>query len=182
LGAAVTMLSPFVPMIFQGEEWSASTPFQYFVGFEDPRLGEAIRKGRIDEFGALGWNPDNLPDPQSENTWRCSQLRREECADAPHAEILSWYKELIALRRSQPDFKAGPFDESGVKASPEAGWLFFTRGRYIVICNFSDRLQEIDCGARAEIQLTLASDAGIQITPHGLVKMPAWCVAVVLAQ
>ena len=61
---AVVLTAPFVPMLFQGEEYGASTPFQYFTHHEDPELGEQVSEGRRSEFEAFGWNPEDIPDPQ----------------------------------------------------------------------------------------------------------------------
>ncbi|HYL71812.1 MAG TPA: malto-oligosyltrehalose trehalohydrolase, partial [Candidatus Dormibacteraeota bacterium] len=66
VAAALTLLSPFVPLLFQGEEWAASTPFQYFTDFDDRRLRRAVSEGRRSEFRDFGWRPEDVPDPQVE--------------------------------------------------------------------------------------------------------------------
>jgi maltooligosyltrehalose trehalohydrolase len=63
------MTAPFVPMLFQGEEWDASAPFPYFSDHGDPDLAEAVREGRRAEFSAFGWEPDEIPDPQDSATF-----------------------------------------------------------------------------------------------------------------
>ena len=100
--AALLLSSPFTPMLFQGEEWAASSPFLYFTDFEDPGVGDAVREGRRREFAAFGWNPDLVPDPQDPQTLERSKLRWEEVGEPPHREILEWYRALIALRRRLP--------------------------------------------------------------------------------
>ena len=62
--ALLTLAGPFTPMLFQGEEWAASTPFQFFTSHEEPELAEATARGRIEEFSRLGWDPAIVPDPQ----------------------------------------------------------------------------------------------------------------------
>src|SRR5690606_7306946 len=74
IGAALVLTSPFVPMLFQGEEWGASTPFLYFTDHADPDLAEAIRQGRRREFAAFGWDAESIPDPQAIETFRRAQL------------------------------------------------------------------------------------------------------------
>ena len=64
IAAALVITSPFIPMIFQGEEWAASTPFLYFADPEDPEIAKLISQGRKNEFAAFGWDPDSIPDPR----------------------------------------------------------------------------------------------------------------------
>ena len=68
--ALLTLAGPFTPMLFQGEEWAASSPFQFFTSHEEPELAEATAKGRIEEFARLGWDPAGVPDPQDPETFR----------------------------------------------------------------------------------------------------------------
>ena len=99
VGAALTLLSPAVPLIFQGEEWAASGPFPYFTDHSDPELAEAVRKGRRAEFAAFGWSPEDIPDPQAEETYRSAVLDWTELRRDGHAEMLEWYAQLLRLRK-----------------------------------------------------------------------------------
>ncbi|HUR48578.1 MAG TPA: malto-oligosyltrehalose trehalohydrolase [Acidimicrobiales bacterium] len=98
-GAAITLLAPQVPLIFQGEEWAASTPFPYFTDHTDPDLAEAVRNGRRSEFAAFGWKPEDVPDPQADGTFRSAILDWDEIDREPHAGMLEWYRGLLARRR-----------------------------------------------------------------------------------
>ncbi len=100
IAAAMVLLSPFVPMLFAGEEFAASTPFQYFTDFQDKELGRLVSEGRRREFVAFGWAPEEVPDPQAEETFLRSKLRWEEAGEGVHAEMLDWYRRLIALRHA----------------------------------------------------------------------------------
>ena len=174
LGAAVVLLGPFVPLLFQGEEWSASAPFQYFTDFTDATLQDNVRKGRRAEFAAFSWSEDCVPDPQDEATFHRSKLDWQE-RDAPeHADMLQWYRELIALRREERDFAAGPLDAQGVTCDADAGWLRFRRGRFHVVCNFSGTCQRLP--AERE-NLRLASDAEARLS-GGTLTLPPWSAAV----
>ena len=73
IAAALVLTSPFVPMLFQGEEWGASTPFQYFTDHPEPDLAKAVREGRRQEFAAFGWKPEDIPDPQTPETFLAVQ-------------------------------------------------------------------------------------------------------------
>ncbi len=99
--AMLLLFLPMTPLLFQGQEWAASTPFLYFTDHHEG-LGKLVREGRKDEFrGFPGWDGEP-PDPQALSTFTSSKLLWEERAAAPHAEILALYTELIALRRRDP--------------------------------------------------------------------------------
>ena len=100
--AALLLTAPFTPMLFQGEEWAASSPFQYFTDHADPELGAAVREGRRHEFAAFGWLPDTVPDPQDRATFDRSKLVWGELDEPYHRRVLDWYRALIALRRRLP--------------------------------------------------------------------------------
>ena len=97
LMAASVMVSPYLPLLFMGEEWSARSPFQYFVSHSDPELVEAIRKGRKEEFSAFHRNAE-APDPQSDETFKRSKLNWGQI----NAVMLDYYKTLIQLRKQLP--------------------------------------------------------------------------------
>ena len=83
IAAALVLTSPFIPLLFQGEEWGASTPFQYFTDHDDPELGRAVREGRRVEFAGFGWAPEAIPDPQDPATFARSKLDWQERARSP---------------------------------------------------------------------------------------------------
>jgi maltooligosyltrehalose trehalohydrolase len=143
IAAALVLTSPFVPMLFQGEEFSASTPFQYFTHHDDPDLAKRVSEGRRSEFKAFGWQPDQVPDPQAESTFRNSKLKWDEVSREPHASMLRWYKDLIALRRESPILTDGRLWQVDVEFDEEAQWLVVTRGSLQVFCNFSNREQQL---------------------------------------
>ena len=98
LAAGVTLLSPFVPMLFMGEEYGETNPFLYFTSHGDPALAEAVRKGRREEFAAFGWR-DEIPNPQDEATFKRSVLNYAARNTEPHRSLWKLYQELIALRK-----------------------------------------------------------------------------------
>jgi maltooligosyltrehalose trehalohydrolase len=107
IAAALVCLAPFVPMLFEGEEWGATAPFQYFTDHTDPELGRAVTDGRRHEFSTFGWQPEDVPDPQDVSTWEASHLRWAERDEPPHAELLEWYRGLLRLRRETEDLTDG---------------------------------------------------------------------------
>jgi maltooligosyltrehalose trehalohydrolase len=115
LAAGAILLSPFVPLIFMGEEYGETAPFLYFVSHSDPALIEAVRKGRADEFRAFGWEGEPL-DPQSEETFARSKLRWDDRDRGEHSVLRAFYKELLRLRRETPALAS--LDMQGLRAIP----------------------------------------------------------------
>jgi len=100
--AALTALSPSLPLFFQGEEWAAPEPFQYFVSHGDPALVESVRKGRREEFKAFGSFQEEVPDPQSEETFLRSRIDRAHRESPAGRAALRWHQALLKLRREHP--------------------------------------------------------------------------------
>jgi maltooligosyltrehalose trehalohydrolase len=169
VGAAVVLLAPFVPMLFQGEEWAASTPFQYFTDHRDAQLGAAVSKGRRDEFAAFGWDPENIPDPQSVETFERSRLRWDEVTEGEHARVLEWHCALIALRRRYPDLTDGRLEMVGVEFDEDQRWMTFERGRVTVAFNLGEMDARVAVNGR---NITLASGDGVRFDGDDLVLPP----------
>jgi maltooligosyltrehalose trehalohydrolase len=137
IAAALTLLGPFTPMLFMGEEWGASTPWQFFTSHPEPELGEATAKGRIGEFARMGWDPAVVPDPQDPATFERSKLDWDELAEPGHARLLGFYRALGALRRAHPEFTDPRFDAVDAQVDEREAWLVLRRGRSEVLVNFS---------------------------------------------
>jgi len=175
IAAALTLTSPFLPMLFQGEEWAASTPFQYFTDHEDKELAKLVSEGRKREFAAFGWDPEDIPDPQDPSTVENSKLKWDELAGGPHADMLDWYKELIALRKSRPELSDGDLARVDIDFDEEERWFSMQRGGVVVLFT----LDEEGYSAELEegVELLLASDAAITIE-EGQLTLPGVGVAV----
>ena len=157
VAAALVLTSPFVPMLFQGEEWATSAPFQYFTDHEDPELGEAVRKGRRGEFEAFGWDPEEVPDPQDPETFERSKLRWEERDEEPHRDMEAWYRALIALRRSRPDLLDGDMEAVRREVDEQRRTLVVRRGDVAVACNLSEEPRTVDLPGEGLWQVALGS-------------------------
>jgi len=142
IAAAVLLFAPFVPLLFQGEEWAASTPFLYFTDHEE-ELGTLVRDGRVREFSAFGWNPTDIPDPQSPETFAASQLNWREIDEPSHAGMLDWHRALLRLRRERPDLASPDDTPAHVAFSEQDGWLIVRRGAVQLVCNFANRGQKV---------------------------------------
>ncbi|MGB9147294.1 MAG: malto-oligosyltrehalose trehalohydrolase [Acidobacteriaceae bacterium] len=165
IAATLEITAPFVPMIFQGEEWAASTPFQFFTDHEK-ELGKLVSEGRRKEFAAFGWNAAEIPDPQSPETFSRSKLNWTERDQPPHAEMLDWYRRLIALRHATPELADGDLSQVHIRFSEEGKWLVMERGRITVA--FSLAPGPVDVPIRARSSVVLASGAGVTLRKDNL--------------
>lgn len=138
IAAAFVLTGPFVPMLFQGEEWSATSPFQYFADHTDPELARAVSKGRTHEFAAFGWDPASVPDPEIPSTFLNSKLKWDEIQQSSHAEMLEWYRALIHLRRSTPSLNDGSAGNTRATFDEQEMWLRIQRAHITVICNLGE--------------------------------------------
>jgi len=98
LAAGITLLSPFVPLLFMGEEYGETAPFQYFTSHGDPELVAAVSRGRREEFASFGWQ-ESVPDPQDEATFTRSRLHHDQKNHEPHRTLFRLYQHLIAIRQ-----------------------------------------------------------------------------------
>jgi maltooligosyltrehalose trehalohydrolase len=104
LAAGVVLLSPFVPLLFMGEEYGEIAPFPYFISHSDAELIEAVRRGRREEFAAFQWHGE-MPNPQDEATFLRAKLNHDLRHEDRHKVLLKFYRELIRLRRDVPALK-----------------------------------------------------------------------------
>lgn len=99
--AAAYLLSPFIPMLFMGEEYGEHNPFLYFVNHNDPELIKNVREGRKNEFKDF-MNGQEAPDPQAEETFQKSILTPPEKRNITQAKLFDWYRFLIDFRKNEP--------------------------------------------------------------------------------
>ena len=159
LGAALLLTAPFVPLLFQGEEWGAEPPFLYFTSHPDPELAAAVSQGRQREFAAFGWSPAEIPDPQEPSTFAASQLDWQQPEHQPHAELLSWYRRLIRLRRTTPALNDDRPGQVQTEFDEEQQWLTLRRGPLLVAANFAAETRLIPLPPMDEPKILLASPA-----------------------
>jgi maltooligosyltrehalose trehalohydrolase len=138
VGAGLVLTAPFTPMLFMGEEWGADTPWQYFTDHEEEWLARAVADGRRGEFAAHGWAGADVPDPQDPQTFARSKLDWSQPAREPHAGLLAWYRELVALRRARPELTDPRLDRVRVRYDEDARWLVMARGRLLVVASLGD--------------------------------------------
>jgi len=128
LAAGVVLLSPFIPLLFMGEEYGEKAPFLYFVSHSDPGLIEAVRQGRREEFSAFQWRGDP-PDPQAEESFLKCKLNRALRQKGTHRVLWDFYKELIRLRQTFPPLASLSKEQTEVLGFEEKNILYARRWR-----------------------------------------------------
>lgn len=146
LMAAAVMVSPFLPMLFMGEEWAEPNPFLFFISHTDKELAALVNKGRKDEFSSFNWAGDP-PDPRLEDTFTDSMLQWHLHTSGQHKKMYEFYKEIINLRKTHPALKYP--DRSKTKAEADEATKIITVHRWHenrglrCIMNFSNEERSI---------------------------------------
>jgi maltooligosyltrehalose trehalohydrolase len=160
LGAAVLLLSPYIPLLFMGEEYGETNPFLYFVSHGDPALVDAVREGRRREFAAFGWT-GAVPDPQSEATFARCRLDWSRAAQPYHAAFQELYTDLLRLRRSEPALRPAGASVS-VSHDESAEWVTcrFVAGRkaFRAGFNFATSERKIPLRGAKNFKLVLSTE------------------------
>ncbi|KDN21012.1 malto-oligosyltrehalose trehalohydrolase [Amycolatopsis rifamycinica] len=150
-GAAILFCSPYTPMVFMGEEWAASTPWQFFASFPDPELAEAVRTGRRREFSRHGWGESDVPDPMDPATVERSRLDWTEPGRPGHREMLQLYRALIRLRRERPELADPWVADLRIDSAPDGSWLVLHRGGLRLAVNFGAGPVTLPLGATTSL-------------------------------
>ena len=166
--ALLTMAGPFTPMLFMGEEWAASTPFQFFTSHPEPELGRATADGRIKEFAKMGWDPALVPDPQDPATYLRSRLDWSEVATGRHAVLLECYRRLAGLRRTIPALTDPSF--SSTSCTVEGRVFTMRRGDVLMVVNFGDDAATVDLARWSSV--IFETPSGVSLT-GGSLSLPA---------
>ncbi|RYB95128.1 malto-oligosyltrehalose trehalohydrolase [Nocardioides oleivorans] len=164
--ALLTLTAPFTPMLFMGEEWAASSPFQFFTSHPEPELGRATAEGRIAEFEKMGWDPAEVPDPQDPETFLRSKLDWSELTEGRHAVVLDCYRRLARLRRdleqlTDPDFAT-------VSCSVDGRLFTMRRGDLVVLVNAGETEVSVDVDAH---EVLFETPSGVELD-DGLLTIP----------
>ena len=140
LAAATVLLSPYLPLLFMGEEYAETAPFPYFVNHGDPELMESVRQGRLTEFSGFT-HQGAPPDPGLESTFLSAKVFPEQRSEGGHQQIYSFYQELIRLRKECPAFAGLRRDEMQIVTCEEDLMLAVIRGaensRVLCLFNYS---------------------------------------------
>jgi maltooligosyltrehalose trehalohydrolase len=161
-------------MLFMGEEWGAGTPWQFFSDHTDPEIAAKVRTGRRAEFAAHGWNRDDVPDPQDPATFERSKLDWSEPGQEPHARLLQWYRDLLALRRAREGLRDPHLDRVEVRYDHAAGAFWMRRGTDQVLVNLSGKEHTHNVAG----PVLLSWEPGVEAT-NGRLVLPARSAVIV---
>jgi maltooligosyltrehalose trehalohydrolase len=175
VGATLLFTSPFTPMLFMGEEWAASNPWQFFTSHPEPELAAAVRTGRRREFASHGWAESEVPDPQDPATFERSKLDWSELTKPGHAEILDLYRRLIALRRARPELTDPRLDQVQVWHGDR--YVAMRRGQVTVAANLAPVTQVVSL-RDVPAKVLLATSPGVVLN-RDRVELPPESAAVV---
>jgi maltooligosyltrehalose trehalohydrolase len=177
MAAALTLLSPMIPLLFQGEEWAAGTPFQYFTDLGDRGLAKAVTNGRRQEFRSFGWPPESVPDPQDPDTFKRSHLDWDEIGSTPHTEMLAWYRALIAIRRATPALSAGDHDAPHAWYDATRILLLYSHAGLLVACNLGDNGAPLPEASGASLLLTSSASTADDVPSIAAESVSIWRTA-----
>lgn len=177
LAAVLNLASSATPMIFMGEEFGASTPWQFFTSHPEEDLGRATAEGRLREFSRMGWDPSQVPDPQDPQTFQDSKLVWEEAEAGGHARLHQLYKDLLRLRRTVPELSEPDFRKIFVNFDEVSRWLTVLRGKVAVAVSFADSPREVPLPVREPAQVLL--ETGPSVFADGAVQLPAYGAVII---
>jgi maltooligosyltrehalose trehalohydrolase len=178
IAAVLTLLAPYTPMLFMGEEWAASTPWQFFTSHPEPELAKATAEGRLAEFEAMGWDESVVPDPQDPDTFARSHLDWAEVtapdSDPRHRRTLDLYRRLAELRRTLPDLTDPDFAALSAEADEDARTFVLHRGAVDIVVNFGTDAVAMETGTG---NLVLTTDDAVSVH-SSRITLPARSAAV----
>jgi maltooligosyltrehalose trehalohydrolase len=177
VAVGLVLTAPFIPMLFMGEEWAASSPFLYFADHEDEEMRRAVAEGRRREFAAFGFS-DDVPNPEDQKTYEMSKLNWEEQSQGKHAEMLAWVKKLIHLRRNSVCLNDGDLNHLVVGTDDKKCTLVMERDEARIAINFGK--EPYSLGLLEGERLDLVSREGIDVR-DGAVELPPMTMAVLLS-
>ncbi|MBT1004296.1 malto-oligosyltrehalose trehalohydrolase [Paenarthrobacter sp. DKR-5] len=158
VAAVLNLTAPFTPMLFMGEEYGASTPWQFFTSHPEPELGKATAEGRIKEFERMGWDAAVVPDPQDPATFERSKLDWSEAGQGDHARLLELYRALLRLRREVPELTDPRFGEVAAEFDESNQWFLMRRGALAVAVNLADGARSVPVAFE---EILLSTEPGI---------------------
>ncbi len=175
LAAAVVFTAPFIPMLFMGEEWAASSPWQYFADFQDPELRKNVSEGRKKDFEHFGWDRASVPDPEDPATFQRSKLRWDELDNGEHRAMHQLYRDLIHLRRKTLALNLGDFSRMHVEFSEEHRWIYTDRGNIRTMINFAEAATAFEVEKGSDL---LLSSGPAPLREKDCVMVPPMSVAI----
>jgi len=173
----LVLTAPYVPMLFMGEEFAASSPFLYFADHEDEEMKKLVSEGRKRDFAQFGFD-GNVPNPEDLKTFEDSKLNWGEIGEGKHAEMLAWTKALIKLRRCTICLNDGSMHQLMVSSDDKRKTLVMQRDEARVLVNLGAQPYNFELldGER----LCLVSREGVAVNNENL-ELPAMTLAILMS-
>jgi maltooligosyltrehalose trehalohydrolase len=173
----LVVMAPYVPMLFMGEEFAASTPFMYFADHEDEEMRKQVAEGRKREFKDFAAGED-FPNPEDEETFERSKLDWSEIHEGKHEEMLIWAKSLIVLRRNTIALNDGSMQHLMVSTDEARKTLVLVRDEARVVVNFGAEVYSFDLLEGEELKLV--SRVGLAVEGNKI-ALPAMSMSVLMS-
>jgi maltooligosyltrehalose trehalohydrolase len=172
-----TLTAPFVPLLFFGEEFAASSPFLYFADHGDEEMAKQVSEGRKYDFASFGFLDEEIPDPGDIHTFEVSKLKWSEVHEGKHAEMLEWTRQLIHLRRTTIALNDGDINHMQVQFDAEKRWLTMERGSVRTLLNIGSQPVQFKLKDGESLHLRSREDVAIGC---GSIALPPMSLAVVM--
>ena len=172
-----TLTAPFVPLLFFGEEFAASSPFLYFADHGDEEMAKQVSEGRKYDFASFGFLDEEIPDPGDIHTFEVSKLKWSEVHEGKHAEMLEWTRQLIHLRRTTIALNDGDINHMQVQFDAEKRWLTMERGSVRTLLNIGSQPVQFKLKDGERLHLRSREDVAIGC---GSIALPPMSLAVVM--
>jgi maltooligosyltrehalose trehalohydrolase len=169
--AGLLLCAPFVPLLFQGEEWGSASPFPFFCDYESPDLRDAVRAGRDEAIAASHEGGEPL-DPCARETFLAAKLDWRETRCGRHQTMLDWYRALIALRRRTRWLAAGRLLGPDVRCSEKERWIALRRGPLDVFAHFGDAPVSLRLERSSPRSVLVSSRPGVRVSGEYLELEP----------
>lgn len=173
----LVLTAPYIPMLFMGEEFAASSPFQYFADHEDDEMRRLVAEGRKRDFAQFGFG-DDVPNPEELATFERSKLNWKELGEGKHAEMLEWTKSLIKLRRCTVALNDGSMQHLLVSSDEACRTLVMVRDEVRVVANLGEEAYSF--ALLEGEKLRLVSREGL-VAGDSTLELPGMTLAVLMS-
>ena len=173
----LVLMAPYVPMLFMGEEFAASTPFLYFADHDDDEMRRLVAEGRKRDFAQFGFG-DEVPNPEEMATFNESKLNWDEISEGKHAEMLGWVKSLIKLRRCTVSLNDGSMQHLLVSSDEARRTLVLQRDEVRIVVNLGQNSCSFDLLVGEDLRLV--SRDGV-VVKDGSLELPGMAMAVLMS-
>lgn len=174
----LVLMAPYVPMLFMGEEFAASSPFMYFADHDDEEMRRSVAEGRKKEFASFGYDQDEVPNPEDEKTFLESKLKWDEITEGKHADMLAWTKSLIELRHKTVALNDGTMYRLRVSSDDTRRTLVMQRDEARIVVNMGEQGYPFELLQGEELKLASRGEIAVK---DNWIELPPMSMAVLMS-